>query len=55
MLPSELDGVPVDVRQASPGKRLEVEDGAAASAHARLAATITKPQLPYAGHGRRHA
>ena len=78
LLPAELDGVPVDVRQASPRKRLEIQDphaysaqlrlspdvgsvphfadertpagdypATAASAHARLAAAVSKPELPY--------
>ena len=80
LLPAEVGGVPVDVRQASPAKALELQDphqyaaglrlapnlgsvphfpdevtpagvhpAAAASAHAQLAAAVTKPELTYSG------
>jgi len=46
-LPSQVAGVPVDVRQASAGKRLELEDPAAYSSHLRLTPdTGSVPHFP---------
>lgn len=40
LLPSEVDGVPVDVRQASPSKALELEDPGKYAAGLRLAPNL---------------
>src|SRR2546423_4903631 len=47
MLPAEVDGVPVDVRQASRGKALELEDPHAYAAGLRLAPNLgSVPHFP---------
>jgi len=47
MLPTEVGGVPVDVRQASPGKALELEDPHAYAAGLRLAPNLgSVPHFP---------
>ena len=53
MLPAEVGGVPVDVRQASPEKALELEDPQKYAAGLRLAPNLgSVPHFPTSGRWR---